>query len=129
MRAAIAIAILFAMPVAAEVYKWVDEDGVTHFGERPRQGAEQIDVGPTNSSAPPAEISARMERARKARERERKRQASVSGPGPLCDMYRDRLQSLEETWEEVKRQGYSVADENSYKRKKARRLQKIEEEC
>jgi len=129
MRTAIVIFALAALPAAGEVYKWVDEDGVTHFGERPRQGAEKIDVGPTNSSAPPAEISARMERARKARESERKRQASVSGPGPLCDMYRERLQSLEEIWEDVKRQGYSVADENSYKRKKARRLQKIEEEC
>ena len=28
--------------VAQEAYRWVDEDGVVHYSDRPREGAEQI---------------------------------------------------------------------------------------
>jgi hypothetical protein len=28
----------------AQVYKWVDEDGVVHYSDRPREGAEMVDL-------------------------------------------------------------------------------------
>ena len=31
-------------PVSAQVYKWVDENGVTHYGERPPQGRQATEV-------------------------------------------------------------------------------------
>ena len=43
MRTFIAItAVLFASAVMAQAYRWVDEDGVVHFSDRPVEGAEQI---------------------------------------------------------------------------------------
>lgn len=32
-------------PAAAEVYRWVDDQGQVHFSDEPRDGAEPIDVG------------------------------------------------------------------------------------
>jgi len=31
-------------PVSAQVYKWVDDNGVTHYGERPPQGRKSTEV-------------------------------------------------------------------------------------
>ena len=33
-----------ALPVSAQVYKWVDENGITHYGERPPQGRKATEV-------------------------------------------------------------------------------------
>ena len=42
--------------LAATVYKWVDENGVTHYSDQPSPGAEKIDVQAvqTYSAPPPA---------------------------------------------------------------------------
>ena len=44
-----------AAPAQEEIYKWVDENGVTHFGERPPAGAEarRVDVQPVPAVTPP----------------------------------------------------------------------------
>ena len=36
--------LLVATSVLAEAYKWVDEDGVTHYSDRPREGAELVEL-------------------------------------------------------------------------------------
>ena len=36
--------LLAATSVLAEAYKWVDEDGVTHYSDVPREGAEVIEL-------------------------------------------------------------------------------------
>jgi uncharacterized protein DUF4124 len=41
-----------AVPALAQVYKWVDERGVTHYGERPPQGSKASEV--PNKLASPA---------------------------------------------------------------------------
>ena len=38
------IAALAAGTVLAQAYKWVDEDGVVHYSDTPREGAEQIQL-------------------------------------------------------------------------------------
>ncbi|RHW21988.1 DUF4124 domain-containing protein [Pseudomonas jilinensis] len=39
--------VLWFGPVAAsEIYRWVDEHGQVHFGERPREGAQRVEVRP-----------------------------------------------------------------------------------
>ena len=44
---------MFALaPAFAQVYKWVDERGVTHYGERPPQGSKATEV--PNRLASPA---------------------------------------------------------------------------
>lgn len=46
-------------PAAAQVYKWVDEKGTTHYGERPPQGrkAQEIDQRLANPGADPGKAA------------------------------------------------------------------------
>jgi len=58
--------VIEAAPAFAQVYKWVDERGVTHYGERPPQGAKATEVqnklaSPAPGSAAPAPGSAAPE--------------------------------------------------------------------
>jgi hypothetical protein len=41
---AAALACLLAGAVFAQAYRWVDEDGVVHFSDRPHPGAEEIEL-------------------------------------------------------------------------------------
>src|SRR5262249_12603470 len=43
-----------AAPAFAQVFKWVDERGVTHYGERPPRGAKATEVQDKLASPPPA---------------------------------------------------------------------------
>ena len=38
--------LLVMAPLHAQIYRWSDAQGRVHFGERPGQGAEQIEVDP-----------------------------------------------------------------------------------
>lgn len=41
--------VIFSPPVTAQIYKWVDEDGVTHFSEKPRGSSDDsYSVNPDN---------------------------------------------------------------------------------
>jgi len=42
-----------AAPAFAQVFKWVDERGITHYGERPPQGAKATEVQDKLASPPP----------------------------------------------------------------------------
>ena len=54
----ILLGLLAANGVLADAYRWVDEDGVVHFSDRPQPGAEKVDlVGSNPRSAPPPERS------------------------------------------------------------------------
>jgi len=46
--------LLFCNTSYAEIYKWVDEAGNTHFGDTTRPGAESITLPPIQSYSPPA---------------------------------------------------------------------------
>jgi hypothetical protein len=46
-----------AATVSAQVYKWVDERGVTHYGERPPQGGKASEVPDRLASPPPGSAS------------------------------------------------------------------------
>jgi hypothetical protein len=48
----ILISTLAAGTVLAQAYKWVDEDGVTNFSDRPHEGAERIQL-PSDGHRPP----------------------------------------------------------------------------
>ncbi len=41
----LALCLVAAAPAVAQVYKWVDEAGVTHYSDRPRDGAEIVELG------------------------------------------------------------------------------------
>lgn len=40
---------------AGQVYKWVDENGVTHYSDQPMPGAEQIDLPRSTTTPRPAQ--------------------------------------------------------------------------
>jgi hypothetical protein len=42
-------------PVSAQAYKWVDENGVAHYGERPQEGRNVSEVPCKLGTPPPAE--------------------------------------------------------------------------
>jgi hypothetical protein len=42
------LGLMVAAAATADVYRWVDEDGVVHFSDTPVEGAEQIDVAEAN---------------------------------------------------------------------------------
>lgn len=48
MRILVLLALLGLAPLSAhaEIYKWTDSQGRVHFGERPQQGAQRIEVEP-----------------------------------------------------------------------------------
>lgn len=41
--------LLAAQPAAADAYRWVDEDGVVHYSDRPRDGAERVELSDANT--------------------------------------------------------------------------------
>lgn len=65
---------LWSLPLAAEVYRWVDAQGVVHYSDTaPRQGAEQLKVRSARSD--PERIAAerkRLEESLAAEEKQRK---------------------------------------------------------
>jgi hypothetical protein len=50
LRSVVTIFCLLAVAAAAaqEAYRWVDEDGVVHYSDRPREGAEAIELPDAN---------------------------------------------------------------------------------
>jgi hypothetical protein len=52
-----------AAPAFAQVFKWVDERGVTHYGVRPPQGAKASEVPDKLASPPPSRTPPRKDQA------------------------------------------------------------------
>ncbi len=62
-----ATAILAASVVLAQAYRWVDEDGVVHFSDRPVEGAVRIEL-PTDTRRPRPAYSPPVQTARQPSE-------------------------------------------------------------
>lgn len=48
------ITFLTINPSYAEIYKWIDNQGVVHFSDEPHPGAETVTLPPMPTSSPPA---------------------------------------------------------------------------
>ena len=48
-------ALLASTAAATEIYKWIDEDGVVHFSDQPREGAERVQLPEANVTRSPAQ--------------------------------------------------------------------------
>jgi len=64
------IGLLATASVLAQAYRWVDEDGVTHYSDRPAPGAEEVDLSEYSRNtgvrlhrAPPESRAAREQQA------------------------------------------------------------------
>ena len=80
------LGLLATASVLAQAYRWVDEDGITHYSDRPVEGAEQISLseysrntGARLYSAPPARGTDDERQA--ADEPFRYESLSISSPG------------------------------------------------
>ena len=98
---------LLGSAFASEIYKWTDEDGNVHYGDRPTEGVEQsqtitIASSRTDSGAVSAAIEARRERtaaraeartaAQEAEQAAAEERAAAEEQAKLCDQYRARLE-------------------------------------
>lgn len=80
-----ALLVLACTPAAAQVYRWTDEEGVVHYGDRPpaQGGGEAVDLRPSELGPDHPEVRARRERrerllrafAKERRERQEKAEA------------------------------------------------------
>jgi len=76
----IVMMLMWGSAPAATVYKWVDENGVTHYSDQPHAGAQKLEVdsAQTYSAPPPANAAAAPGKAK-------------TQEGPLyktCELYR-----------------------------------------
>lgn len=90
------------VPASAQVYKWVDEKGVTHYGERPPQGRKAKEVGERLANPAPApgkhaqpnwkdkELEFRSRRI-EAEQAENKQKQQQANQRKACNAARDRL--------------------------------------
>lgn len=49
-----------SLPVSAEIYRWVDENGITHYGDRPATNADTVRVKKGKVVGPSPEERAEM---------------------------------------------------------------------
>ncbi len=47
-----ALALFAAGAAYAQAYKWIDEDGIVHYSDRPEPGAERVDLGQSRAPRP-----------------------------------------------------------------------------
>jgi len=107
---AIAVALMLAVTtagtaVAGDIFKWTDEDGNVHFGDRPLgEDPEKVAIQsrPTNPERVQATVQSRANAAAKAAEEEaaatpagpslEELQAQADERAEKCDKYREQLQ-------------------------------------
>ena len=137
MRILLLLFAVLSLPESAQVYKWTDENGVTHFGSQPPPGHQKpVDVKPASGSSGSAPV-VESDIIRQARELEQRRRAEraeqaqkqyrrdikeietriENRPDYICTGAENRLKSWQERWEEKKRQGYSLSDKNYYEQR------------
>lgn len=141
MRLALLLICTLSFPALAEVYKWVDESGVTHFGSQP-PAADSQEVKIRESS--PGAMGSNQKYSghdsdilRQSRELDRKHQnqqldraqgqynsriAEIredydNRPDYVCTGSNNRLKEAQERWQSVKRQGYSIDDKRYHEQR------------
>ena len=84
------LALALALPaavLASDIYKWVDENGVVHFGDRPAGDAPVEIVDVASEPTDPAVVQARIEA---------RRSASADAPGePSQELTEEQIEAQE----------------------------------
>ena len=98
-KALLALVLALAMPVAsAQIYKWVDEKGRVHYGEKPPAGAKPSTVKPPPQANAPAkgediqakEIEFRQRQVERQIDAEKQAQEAANRKA-LCENAKERL--------------------------------------
>ncbi|MEH6566183.1 MAG: DUF4124 domain-containing protein [Halopseudomonas sp.] len=129
----------WAAPAMAQIYRWVDAQGQVHFDQRPRQGAEQVDVKPqvVEREDHVRESEENRQRLYDVREQERAQQRQLSAQqrqrqAARCAQMREQLAMFDQRvfWYEEDAQGrrVEVANEQVQASKNAL-LERLREEC
>jgi hypothetical protein len=73
-----------AAAAAGDVYKWVDKDGRTHYGDKPKQGGEEVELHGTGGNGPPSTdpVAANAQAARDAECQRKKSQLAAYAKAP-----------------------------------------------
>lgn len=113
MRQLLAIcALCLAFPAPADVYRWVDDNGQVHYGERPPlEGADRVDLptreaAPTNQDADAARRRERQQRLLNAYEYERAQKKADAAR--LAEQQRadaERCRVLQQRWRRLSHGG------------------------
>ena len=99
--------LILVLPVAvnASVYKWVDENGKVHYGDRPRESQAAVEMSIDDSPSVPLDSDSAMSRAEKRerllqsmeedrlekQEKREQQQALKEQNRQKCNRYRDRM--------------------------------------
>lgn len=101
------LGLVISLPVQAEIYRWTDANGQTHFGEKPPrgQGADVVEQQPLNTMQPPPEVPSlinwrereqQVQQERRAqRLRQEKQQQAQEKQQQRCQQARDSLREFE----------------------------------
>lgn len=134
MRLLIVLTLIVSCPVAAQVYKWTDENGNVHFGSQPPPGQqERVETRkgyePSQDQARPQSHIMRQanqldrqqqrEDLERSRERYQERVKEIredyeNRPDYICQGAKNSLKSAEERWEAQKLQGATISEERYY---------------
>lgn len=130
---------LMVSPVSAGVYKWTDQNGVVHFGDRPVNQDEATELiidtesrsGITNSSGnnkERARMTKELEEDRKSRQEKREKfQADKKKRKASCVQAKDRLRQYQEASGIYKldKNGERVFYSNEERAAKEKKLNKV----
>jgi hypothetical protein len=110
-----------ATPALAQVYKWVDERGVTHYGERPPQGRKASEVpnklgspgggGPAPSDAPPQSSAPKTDAAGEQRPETARREEQCRQQRELLARLKQSPQTTAEHYGAIARQQKIVTEQ------------------
>jgi len=103
------LAAMLLVPAGAEIFKWTDEQGRVHYGDKPpEKGARSVDVDPgTSNGSPLPSDTERHEKTRRLlrayeeerrikQQREQHLQAEVAERRKRCAWARDRLRRYQQ---------------------------------
>lgn len=137
--ALLAALMLCSSTLQAQIYRWVDAEGRVHFDQRPRAGAEVIEVRPqvVEREGHVRESEAAMERLTDIRAEERQQQRDLLAQQQRqrqvrCADMRERLARFEQRvyWYEADADGNRVEVSNArVAEAKASLQQQIAEQC
>ncbi|MFO7603493.1 MAG: DUF4124 domain-containing protein [Gammaproteobacteria bacterium] len=93
------LGLLLPLGASAEIYKWVDEQGQTHYGEKPPAGqrSKQLQIDPGVATSPRAEKPDSSSNAGESRlERQQKLIRAMSEERQLKQEKREKAQRMEQ---------------------------------
>jgi hypothetical protein len=118
--------LILPLLMAGGVYKWTDENGNIHFGDKPNnvKNLETVEIreqktGTMVSDAQKAKYKyeARVQEAVDSYKSANQMPAALSGPSPLCKYNQSMLRHYENEWNNKRTRGYKQSERNYYEDK------------